>query len=65
MMIMGKHVTFKFQINVLQMELMDSFQMENNLAHHVLKEHGNMKIEIMKGVPSQAMLKEDRGVQLK
>ena len=57
-MILGKYVTLKFQINVLP-------TVANSQTHHVLKEHGNMKIEIMKVVLNRVIPIKDHGVQLK
>ena len=58
MKILGKSVIIKFQINVLP-------TVANSQTHHVLKEHGNMKIEIMKVVLNRVIVIEDHGVQLK
>ena len=58
MKILGKSVIIKFQINVL-------LTVANSQTHHVLKEHGNMKIEIMKVVLNRVMPIQDHGVQLK
>ena len=39
--------------------------MANSPTHHVLREHGNMTIEIMKVVLNRVIPIKDRGVQLK